>query len=61
MEKEQSYKDAATNYENAWKYTTESSPAIGMSACLFVWFNNNFVSIIHIFLFRNNLLKRSNV
>jgi len=29
MEKEQSYKDAAVNYENAWKYSNESNPAIG--------------------------------
>lgn len=29
MEKEQSYKDAAENYENAWNYTNESCPAIG--------------------------------
>merc|ERR1719378_1938513 len=29
MEKEQSYKDAAMNYEKAWKFTNESSPAIG--------------------------------
>lgn len=29
MEKEQSYKDAALNYENAWKFTNESNPAIG--------------------------------
>lgn len=29
MEKEQSYKDAATNYELAWKYSYQASPAIG--------------------------------
>ena len=29
MEKEQAYKDAAFNYENAWKYSNESNPAIG--------------------------------
>lgn len=29
MEKEQSYKDAATNYELAWKYSHQASPAIG--------------------------------
>ncbi|KAF5921771.1 hypothetical protein HPG69_012942 [Diceros bicornis minor] len=29
MEKEQSYKDAATNYELAWKYSHHASPAIG--------------------------------
>ena len=29
MEKEQSYKDAAYHYENAWKNSNESNPAIG--------------------------------
>ncbi|XP_060036382.1 tetratricopeptide repeat protein 21A isoform X2 [Erinaceus europaeus] len=29
MEKEQSYKDAATNYELAWKYSYQANPAIG--------------------------------
>lgn len=29
MEREQSYKDAATNYELAWKYSHYHSPAIG--------------------------------
>lgn len=29
MEKEQSYKDAATNYELAWKYSHYANPAIG--------------------------------
>uniref|UniRef100_S4RS46 Tetratricopeptide repeat domain 21B n=1 Tax=Petromyzon marinus TaxID=7757 RepID=S4RS46_PETMA len=29
MEKEQSYKDAALNYELAWKYTSQSNPTIG--------------------------------
>ena len=29
MEKEQSYKDAARNYENAWKYGNKNSPNIG--------------------------------
>ncbi|XP_074168694.1 tetratricopeptide repeat protein 21A isoform X4 [Rhinolophus sinicus] len=29
MEKEQSYKDAATNYELAWKYSHHANPAIG--------------------------------
>lgn len=29
MEKEQSYKDAATNYELAWKYSHRANPAIG--------------------------------
>ena len=29
MEKEQSYRDAAYYYENAWNNTNESNPAIG--------------------------------
>ncbi|XP_077996608.1 tetratricopeptide repeat protein 21B-like [Glandiceps talaboti] len=29
MEKEQSYRDAAMNYEKAWKYGNQSSPTIG--------------------------------
>ncbi|XP_046549679.1 tetratricopeptide repeat protein 21B-like [Haliotis rubra] len=29
MEKEQSYKDAAHNYENAWKYGNKNNPVIG--------------------------------
>ena len=29
MEKEQSYKDAAINYENAWKYGNKNNPVIG--------------------------------
>ena len=29
MEKEQSYKDAAKNYENAWKYGNKNNPTIG--------------------------------
>ena len=29
MEKEQSYKDAAQNYENAWKYGNKNNPVIG--------------------------------
>lgn len=32
MEKEQSYKDAATNYELAWKYSHRANPAIGKAA-----------------------------
>lgn len=32
MEKEQSYKDAATNYELAWKYSHYANPAIGKAA-----------------------------
>lgn len=29
MEKEQSYKDAAQNYEAAWKYGNKNNPVIG--------------------------------
>lgn len=32
MEKEQSYKDAANNYELAWKYSHQANPAIGKAA-----------------------------
>lgn len=32
MEREQSYKDAATNYELAWKYSHYANPAIGTAA-----------------------------
>lgn len=32
MEKEQSYKDAATNYELAWKYSHHANPTIGKAA-----------------------------
>ncbi len=28
-EKEQSYKDAAESYENAWKYGNKNNPVIG--------------------------------
>lgn len=30
MEKEQAYKDAAANYEMAWKYGNQTNPTIGM-------------------------------
>ncbi len=29
FEKEQSYKDAASHYETAWKYNNENNPVIG--------------------------------
>lgn len=32
MEKEQSYKDAAANYELAWKYSHYANPAVGKAA-----------------------------
>ena len=34
MEKEQSYKDAAINYENAWRYGNKNNPVIGWFFCL---------------------------
>lgn len=30
MEKEQAYKDAAKNYENAWIYGNQNNPTIGI-------------------------------
>lgn len=30
MEKEQAYKDAAVNYELAWKYGNQTNPTVGM-------------------------------
>lgn len=30
MEKEQAYKDAAINYEMAWKYGNQTNPTVGM-------------------------------
>ena len=35
MEKEQAYKDAAKNYENAWIYGNQNNPTIGMLHILF--------------------------
>lgn len=31
MEKEQSFRDAAMNYEMAWKHGNQTNPTIGMS------------------------------
>lgn len=33
MEKEQAYKDAAINYEMAWKYGNQTNPTVGM----YIW------------------------
>ena len=33
MEKEQAYKDAAKNYENAWIYGNQNNPTIGELLC----------------------------
>ncbi len=41
MEKEQSFRDAAMNYEMAWKYSNQTNPTIGkiktvlMCVCVF--------------------------
>lgn len=35
MEKEQAYKDAAINYEMAWKYGNQTNPTIGM--CIYIY------------------------
>lgn len=32
MEKDQAFRDAALNYEMAWKYGNQKNPAIGMSS-----------------------------
>lgn len=32
MEKEQAFRDAALNYELAWKYGNRTNPTIGMTA-----------------------------
>ena len=37
MEKEQSYKDAALNYEMAWKYNKNNNPTIGQYPLLYVY------------------------
>ena len=35
MEKEQAYKDAAKNYENAWIYGNQNNPTIGIITFLY--------------------------
>lgn len=44
MEKEQAYRDAAINYEMAWKYGNQTNPAIGRSilGICFFWSSNNY-------------------
>ena len=37
-EKEQSYKDAAESYENAWKYGHKNNPVIGKKSCTILGF-----------------------
>lgn len=44
MEKEQAYRDAAINYEMAWKYGNQTNPAIGRSVLgiCFLWSSNDY-------------------
>lgn len=37
MEKEQSYRDAAYNYEQAWKFSGNTNPMIGKKIKFDVW------------------------
>ncbi|XP_003794524.1 tetratricopeptide repeat protein 21A isoform X1 [Otolemur garnettii] len=48
MEKEQSYKDAATNYELAWKYSHQANPAIGFKLAFNYLKGKKFVEAIEI-------------
>ncbi|KAM4821302.1 tetratricopeptide repeat protein 21A isoform 1-T1 [Thomomys bottae] len=48
MEKEQSYKDAATNYELAWKYSHHANPAIGFKLAFNYLKDKKFVEAIDI-------------
>lgn len=48
MEKEQSYKDAATNYELAWKYSHQASPAIGFKLAFNYLKDKKFVDAIEV-------------
>ncbi|XP_040595708.1 tetratricopeptide repeat protein 21A isoform X2 [Mesocricetus auratus] len=48
MEKEQSYKDAATNYELAWKYSYQASPAIGFKLAFNYLKDKKFVDAIEV-------------
>ncbi|XP_010616755.1 tetratricopeptide repeat protein 21A isoform X1 [Fukomys damarensis] len=48
MEKEQSYKDAATNYELAWKYSHQASPAIGFKLAFNYLKDKKFVEAIEV-------------
>uniref|UniRef100_A0A8C6VC71 Tetratricopeptide repeat protein 21B n=1 Tax=Naja naja TaxID=35670 RepID=A0A8C6VC71_NAJNA len=47
MEKEQAYRDAAINYEMAWKYGNQTNPAIGRSifGICFLWSSNNYYQL----------------
>ncbi|XP_019518293.1 PREDICTED: tetratricopeptide repeat protein 21A isoform X6 [Hipposideros armiger] len=48
MEKEQSYKDAATNYELAWKYSHHANPAIGFKLAFNYLKDKRFVEAIDV-------------
>ncbi|KAK2497899.1 hypothetical protein MC885_006116 [Smutsia gigantea] len=48
MEKEQSYKDAAANYELAWKYSHHASPAIGFQLAFNYLKGKRFVEAIEV-------------
>nr|XP_012597615.1 tetratricopeptide repeat protein 21A isoform X6 [Microcebus murinus] len=48
MEKEQSYKDAASNYELAWKYSHQANPAIGFKLAFNYLKDKKFVEAIEV-------------
>ncbi|XP_008584612.1 PREDICTED: tetratricopeptide repeat protein 21A isoform X1 [Galeopterus variegatus] len=48
MEKEQSYKDAVTNYELAWKYSHYANPAIGFKLAFNYLKDKKFVEAIEV-------------
>ncbi|XP_036189106.1 tetratricopeptide repeat protein 21A [Myotis myotis] len=48
MEKEQSYKDAATNYELAWKYSHYANPAVGFKLAFNYLKGKKFVEAIEV-------------
>ncbi|XP_057561624.1 tetratricopeptide repeat protein 21A isoform X2 [Hippopotamus amphibius kiboko] len=48
MEREQSYKDAATNYELAWKYSHRANPAIGFKLAFNYLKDKRFVEAIEV-------------
>ncbi|EPQ04071.1 Tetratricopeptide repeat protein 21A [Myotis brandtii] len=48
MEKEQSYKDAAANYELAWKYSHYANPAVGFKLAFNYLKGKKFVEAIEV-------------
>ncbi|KAK1171978.1 tetratricopeptide repeat protein 21B-like isoform X1 [Acipenser oxyrinchus oxyrinchus] len=48
MEKEQSYKDAASNYEMAWKYSNRVNPAIGYKLAFNYLKDKKYTEAIHV-------------